>query len=117
MPTPKSTPPRKPNGDSGDRDPRNSAASILSRSWFWIVLAILVLFGSRFLLTRPSDNGGVIGLNRVAQEVAAGQVDKITVQGDAIAIKLRSSTELQHSRKESGESLLTTLKALGVTDA
>ncbi len=116
MPTPKNTPPRKPNGDSGDRDPRNSAGSILSRSWFWIVLAILVLFGSRFLLTRPSDNGGVIGLNLVAQEVSKGQVEKITVQGDAVTIKLKSSTDVQHSRKESDESLLNTLKAFGVTD-
>ncbi|CAN5383421.1 ATP-dependent zinc metalloprotease FtsH [soil metagenome] len=116
MPTPKNTPPRKPNGDSGDRDPRNSAGSILSRSWFWIVLAILVLFGSRFLLSRPSDNGGVIGLNVVAQEVSENKVEKITVQGDAVTIKLRGLSDVQHSRKESDESLLNTLKAFGVTD-
>lgn len=68
MSTPKNTPrPANPiTGDPGDRDPRNSAGNILSRSWFWIVLAILVLFGSRFLLSRPSDSGDIIGLNKVA---------------------------------------------------
>ena len=117
MSTPKNPPPpRKPNsGDPGDRDPRNSAGNILSRSWFWIVLAILVLFGSRFLLSRPSDSGDVIGLNAVAKEVADGQVNQITVQGDTITIK-KSDGQLQHSRKESDRSLLATLKDLGVTD-
>ncbi len=117
MSTPKNPPPpRKPNsGDPGDRDPRNSAGNILSRSWFWIVLAILVLFGSRFLLSRPSDNGDVVGLNVVAKEVADGQVNQITVQGDTITIK-KSDGQLQHSRKESDRSLLATLKDLGVTD-
>ena len=119
MSTPKNTPPpRKPNsGDPGDRDPRNSAGNILSRSWFWIVLAILVLFGSRFLLSRPSDSGDVIGLNTVAQEINGGKVKTITVQGDAITIGLSTTPpQVQHSRKESDKSLLDTLKNLGVSN-
>ncbi|MFN8490729.1 MAG: ATP-dependent zinc metalloprotease FtsH [Caldilineaceae bacterium] len=117
MSTPKNPPPsRKPNGDPGDRDPRNSAGNILSRSWFWIVLAILVLFGSRFLLSRPSDSGDVIGLNVVAKEVMADQVEKITVQGDAITVYQKNNAQVQHSRKESDHSLLATLKDLGVSN-
>jgi len=117
MSTPKNSPPsRKPNpGDSGDRDPRNQAGSILSRSWFWIVLAILVLFGSRFLLNRPTDSTDVIGLNRVAQMVQDGTVNTITVQGESITIEPKNSGPVLRSRKESNESLLETLKALGVS--
>jgi len=117
MSTPKnSPPPRKPNpGDPGDRDPRNQAGSILSRSWFWIVLAILVLFGSRFLLSRPADNADVIGLNQVAKMVQAGTINKITVQGESITIDPEGSGPVLRSRKESNESLFETLKALGVS--
>jgi len=117
MSTPKNSPPsRKPNpGDSGDRDPRNQAGSILSRSWFWIVLAILVLFGSRFLLNRPTDSTDVIGLNQVAQMVQDGTVNTITVQGESITIEPKNSGPVLRSRKESNESLLETLKALGVS--
>ncbi len=117
MSTPKNSPPsRKPNpGDSGDRDPRNQAGSILSRSWFWIVLAILVLFGSRFLLNRPTDSTDVIGLNQVAQMVQDGTVNTITVQGESITIEPKNSGPVLRSRKESNESLFETLKALGVS--
>ena len=117
MSTPKNSPPsRKPNpGDSGDRDPRNQAGSILSRSWFWIVLAILVLFGSRFLLNRPTDSTDVIGLNQVAQMVQDGTVNTITVQGESITVEPKNSGPVLRSRKESNESLFETLKALGVS--
>lgn len=117
MSTPKNSPPsRKPNpGDSGDRDPRNQAGSILSRSWFWIVLAILVLFGSRFLLNRPADSADVIGLNQVAQMVQDGTVNTITVQGESITIDPKNSGPVLRSRTESDESLFETLKALGVS--
>jgi cell division protease FtsH len=113
----------KRNGDkrNGDRrggnnpDPRNSGGNFLSRSWFWLVLAVVVLFGSRFFLSRPTDTANMVGLNEVAAYVSAGQVQRIIVQGDIVTLQLNNSEE-KRSRKENDESLMETLKALGVSD-
>src|SRR5690554_7507964 len=93
----------------------NGGGSFLGRSWFWLVLAVLVLFGSRFFFGRPTDTSNMIGLNEVARYVANGQVDRVVVQGDIITLELDNSEEWR-SRKEGDESLLETLKALGVSE-
>ncbi|OUC06074.1 cell division protein FtsH, partial [Litorilinea aerophila] len=87
----------------------------MSRSWFWLVLAVLILFGSRFFLGRPTDTSNMIGLNEVAQHVQNGDVNRIEVQGDLVTVVLRDGTPLR-SRKETDQSLLETLKTLGVTE-
>ncbi|GIV76173.1 ATP-dependent zinc metalloprotease FtsH [Litorilinea aerophila] len=116
----KKTPPRdKRNnrtGNSGGQDPKGPGnGSFLSRSWFWLVLAVLILFGSRFFLGRPTDTSNMIGLNEVAQHVQNGDVNRIEVQGDLVTVVLRDGTPLR-SRKETDQSLLETLKTLGVTE-
>ena len=120
----RNTPRDKRNGDkrNGDKrsggnnqEPRNSGGNFLGRSWFWLVLAVVVLFGSRFLLNRPTDTANMIGLNEVAAYVTAGQVQRIVVQGDIVTLQLNNSEE-KRSRKENDESLLETLKALGVSE-
>ena len=121
----RNTPPRdKPTGDKrpGDKrtggnpqDPRNSGGNFLGRSWFWLILAVAVLFGSRFFLNRPTDTANMIGLNEVAAYVNDGQVQRIVVQGDIVTLQL-NNTEEKRSRKENDESLLETLKALGVNE-
>ena len=109
------TPPRKPNPN--DRNPKPPTGNALARNWFWIVLAVLVLFLSRYLLSNPLDSGETIGLNKVAEMVNAtnSEVSGLVVQGESVTIKLKNSDKTQHSRKEGNESLLDTLKALGVS--
>ena len=89
--------------------------NFLGRSWFWLVLAVLVLFGSRFFFSRPTDTSNMIGLNEVAQYVSDGKASRIVVQGDLITVELDDGEEAR-SRKESGHSLLETLKSFGVSD-
>ena len=102
--------------DSGDgREPRWQGGNILSRSWFWIVLAVLILIGSRFFFNRPADNADIIGLNEVASLVQNGEVGRLIVQGEII--KLETGGTNKQSRRESGESVLNTLKALGVSES
>uniref|UniRef100_A0A540VEM8 ATP-dependent zinc metalloprotease FtsH n=2 Tax=Litorilinea aerophila TaxID=1204385 RepID=A0A540VEM8_9CHLR len=57
----------------------------------------------------------MIGLNEVAQHVQNGDVNRIEVQGDLVTVVLRDGTPLR-SRKETDQSLLETLKTLGVTE-
>jgi cell division protease FtsH len=110
--------PRRPAGNN-PQEPRNSGGgsggNFLGRSWFWLVLAVMVLFGSRFLFSRPTDTHDMIGLNEVAAYVQNNDVKQIVVQGDIVTLEL-NNTEEKRSRKENGESLLETLKALGVSD-
>src|SRR5690606_29507225 len=94
-----------------------SGGGFWGRSWFWLVLAVMILFGSRFLFSRPPDTSTMLGLNEVARYVEAGEVERIVVQGDLITLELAGDSRREHrSRKESGESLLETLRALGVSD-
>jgi cell division protease FtsH len=110
---------RPANNNNNSQEPRNSGGNFLGRSWFWLVLAVLVLFGSRFLFSRPTDTSNMIGLNEVARYVENGDVQQITVQGDIITLQLNSGdadNNERRSRKEDGESLLDTLRALGVSN-
>jgi cell division protease FtsH len=113
----KKQPPRNTRGSGGNQggqDPKGSGGSFLGRSWFWLVLAVLVLFGSRFFFSRPVDMSNLVGLNEVAQKVEAGEVARIVVQGDLVTIEMRQGPDLR-SRKETGYSLLETLKTMGVS--
>ncbi|MCC6455193.1 MAG: ATP-dependent zinc metalloprotease FtsH [Caldilineaceae bacterium] len=107
---------KRPAGNNNNsQEPRNSGGNFLGRSWFWLVLAVLVLFGSRFLFSPRTDTTNMVGLNEIARYVQSNDVQRITVQGDIVTVELNNSDE-KRSRKENGESLLDTLKALGVSD-
>ncbi len=113
----KKQPPRNTRGsgdNQGGQDPKGTGGSFFGRSWFWLVLAVLVLFGSRFFFSRPVDMSNMIGLNEVAQKVEAGQVARIVVQGDVVTLEMNEGPDLR-SRKETGYSLLETLKTMGVS--
>ncbi len=112
-PEKKPSPPRKPNGG---QDPKSPNGNFFSRGWFWIVLAILILFGSRFFLNSSTDLGDAVGLNDVAKLINEDKVSEITVQGEAVTVALKDGNEPVRTRKEGGESLLDTLKALGVDE-
>ena len=103
------------NRRQGDGEQRDPNGGFLGRSWFWIILVVVLLFGSRLLFNRPDDASDVIGLNEVAQLVKAGSVREISVQGEIVTVMLRDEVE-KRSRKEGNESILTTLAAFGVTE-
>ncbi len=98
----------------GSQGPGGGMGSFFSRTWFWIVLAVLVLFGTRLLFGNNEPTTGLIGLDHVARLVMDGQVEEIVVQGDTIIVDPRTGN-LQRSRKEGDESLAETLSRLGVT--
>ncbi len=114
MASEKKTPP--PRQSPEQQEPKGPAGSFFSRNWFWIILAILILFGSRYFFNSSSDTTDAIGLNQVAQLINDGQVSKIVVQGEMVTIVKKDENTLT-TRKEGEESLLSTLKALGVEDA
>ncbi len=97
--------------DSGGN---NQGGNWLSRGWFWIVLIILLVIGSRYLFSGSNDAANLVGLNRVADAVREGEVESIVVQGDSVTVTLDDAKRL-YTRKEEGESLMDTLGALGVS--
>jgi len=111
---------RKPDGnDPNNRDPNrdpNNVGAFFSRTWFWIILAVAVLFGSRFLFGGQVETSTMIGLNEVAQMVTEGKVNELIVQGETVIIDPNSGANLR-SRKEGSESLVDTLRRLGVSSA
>ena len=87
---------------------------LFKRSWIWILLAVLLFFAYRMFVNPPSSASNLLGLNQVAEYVRNGSVQRIVVQGDDIIVEI-SESERRRSRKESGESLLDSLKTFGVT--
>ncbi len=109
--TPNPTPNRPPK--PGDKDPSGNMGGFFSRTWFWIILAVAILFGSRFLFGGQVETTGMIGLDEVASMVKQDQVDEIVVQGEAIIIDPKAGQTVR-SRKEGTESLVATLGRMGV---
>ena len=109
------TPPKRPT-DPNKRTQPPSGGNWLSRSWFWIVLVLLLVIGSRFLFSSSGDTANLVGLNQIAQSVNNDDVRLVTVQGETIYVQLKSDPQRLQSRKENSESLLETLRALGVSE-
>ena len=100
----------------GDPDGKGPSGNFFSRGWFWIILVVLALFASRFLFNTTTEVGDMIGLNEVAQLISQDKVEKITVQGDSVTLAMKDNEKPRRTRKEDSESLLVTLRALGVDE-
>ena len=110
------TPPRNGDKKPNNPDPNDRFREAFNRSWVWIIIAVVIFFGYRMLANPQVNPDDVIGLNRVAEVIQANQVKAIVVQGDEVIVTLNNADRLQ-SRKESGESLLDSLSAFGVSEA
>ena len=109
--------PKRPNNSGGnDNDPNDRFRQLFSRSWIWIILVVVLLFGYRLIFSPPVNTGDLVGINEVAQLVSKGEVKEIIVQGDEVLVELKNNNTKLRTRKESGESLLTTLRAMGVEE-
>jgi cell division protease FtsH len=114
---------KKPRNDSGgqgdpnNQDPNNRMRQFFSRGWVWIILLMVVFLGYRMLFSPTTATGDMIGLNQVAERIIAGDVSRLVVQGEEVTVQLRGDQRPLRTRKEPGESLLETLRTLGVPDA
>jgi len=115
-PQQKPQPNRPPNGDKNNPDPNDRLRQLFTRSWVWIILALVLFFGYRMLSTPQVSPNDVIGLNGVAEAIQTNRVRSIIVQGDDVTVILNNTERLQ-SRKEAQESLLDSLSAFGITEA
>ena len=87
--------------------------------WIGYMLVLAVVGGIVFLVIRELAAGGTAAgetapITRVAEEVRAGRVQRITVRGDALTVELTDQTHLR-SHKEEGVSLGTALREYGAT--
>jgi cell division protease FtsH len=103
---------RGPGGPGSPGGP--TGGNWLSRGWFWIVLVILLVVGSRYLFNGSTDSADQVGLNVLASQVQAGKVKSLVVQGDTVTI-IPVEGSRTYTRKEEDESLFVTLRALGVS--
>jgi cell division protease FtsH len=111
---PQKTPPKKQQ-PGGDRDP-GGIGSFLGRTWFWIILAVVVLFGSRFIFGAPTESTNLIGLDQVALMVKENQVRELVIQGEVVTVQPVNGQAMR-ARKEGEESVIDTLNRLGVEQA
>jgi len=103
------------NGQPPEENPNDRFRQIISRSWIWILLAVLIFFVYRLFINPATDADNLLSLNQVADYVRNGSVQRIVVQGDEVIVEI-SDTERRRSRKEFGESLLNSLKSFGVSE-
>jgi cell division protease FtsH len=95
---------------------------LVNSNWFkngfvylLIVVAVVALLFSFF--SQGSHDSNRIDLATVANWVAKGQVESIVVSGDEVQVKLIGKDQKYLATKESGVSLTSSLRDLGVTPA
>src|SRR3990167_9173309 len=78
-----------------------------------IVLVILVIVGAAFSYLNPTDkNIPIVSISQIAEEVNAGQIDKIEVSDDRLTAFLKDGSK-QQANKEREVALTETLKNYG----
>ncbi len=103
-------------GSPNNQDPNNRFRQIFNRSWVWIILVIVLFLGYRMLFNPSSTTGNMVGLNDVAERVISGDVDRLVVRGEDVIVELTGGRPPLQTRKEPSESVLETLRALGVPE-
>ncbi len=79
--------------------------------FFIVFLVIAALFSS---FSGTGEEQEKVGINYLVQQVQEENVESITVEGEELKVKLNNGEE-KEIKKESGESLTTTLNNLGVS--
>ncbi len=106
---------KRPEPPKDDQDSAQRLREMFNRSWVWILVAVLMLFGFRYFAQDNTDIGTEVGINAVAQHIQAGRVQSLAVQGEQIFVTLNDGEEL-NSRKEPNTGVLETLGRFGVTE-
>ena len=85
--------------------------------WLFIGLALVaVVLFIPLLRSGSGEETGDVSLRTFAQEVEAGNAERIIIKGDKLILERPDGTEIE-SRKEEGISAIETLQRLGVSDA
>jgi cell division protease FtsH len=93
----------------------------MGSGWFrtgFVYLLILVAVAALiFSISPQSKKSEGIPITQLAEEIKAGEVERIIVTGDdSLGIEYRNKKETAVSRKESGVGVIEILQGLGVTD-
>jgi len=93
----------------------------MGSGWFrtgFVYLLILVAVAALiFSISPQSKKPEGISINKLAEEIKAGRVERITVTGDdTLKIEYKNGKETAVAHKESGVSVIELLKDLGVTN-
>ncbi len=84
-------------------------------STFITLLLLAAVFFLTYNLLHRSPTPDLVPITRVASEMQAGRVTKITITGTRLTVVLETGQQLR-SLKEAGSTLAEQLKALGVSD-
>ena len=75
-----------------------------------LVISVVGLYG------RPAVESEEVPLSRIAQEVQAGKVERITVEENELTVSIKDAEKELVSQKETGTSITETMRNLGITD-
>ncbi|MDD2753179.1 MAG: ATP-dependent zinc metalloprotease FtsH [Candidatus Portnoybacteria bacterium] len=85
---------------------------------FFIILVLFILISGVFsMLGNPKNTPKIVSLTELAQQINNGQIDKITVNDQDLAVSLKNSTTTEASTKELESGLTESLKNYGVDPA
>ncbi len=87
--------------------------SNLTKNILWAILTIIVVALLFSFFTAPSSSPQTLSLNQLVDKIDAGQVTKIVVNGNDLAITLKDGSSAV-SQKEAESGVSETLKNLGV---
>lgn len=79
------------------------------------ILILLLLISAYTFFTGGSNEPEEIAISQVAKDISAGQVEKITVEGNNLEIDYRDSDTIRTSKKETNTALTETLTNYGVS--
>lgn len=84
-------------------------------AWVWIITIFALVLGLQLWISGRFDGAEEVSLARVASQLEAGQVSKLTISGAKITAELQDGTILS-AAKEPGTSIYETFQILGVSD-
>src|SRR5260221_98432 len=104
----------KNNKENGGKKPPRIGRRQLISNILTVIIIFLFISSAYSLLSGFGTKTDEVTLSEVAKRVEAGEVRKITVEGERLTVLLKNGTSLQ-SKKEREASFTDTLKNYGVS--
>jgi cell division protease FtsH len=109
----------KKNGPNKKPDGSPPQLPNVGRSWLWVALLLLLVFGMQFVLPLFFGETDSVPLRQIISDINMGRVDRIIVHGDTdleIEYNRNARYDVRYSSKDPQASIYETLQALGVKD-